>query len=83
MSKLGLSKKESYKIFRENISCMDYFFGNYLSLNKALDEVSKEKIEKNNLCSRISELTVNIKNNFILEAMQKNPELFDTNNDFC
>ncbi len=82
MKSFGFSKDESYKIFEENISCMDYFIGNYFYLNEALDEVSKIKIHRKNIRSKINELVQEKKSESMFKAMSENPSLFDSTFDF-
>ena len=70
---LGFSKEESYKIFKKNISCIDYFLGNYVFLNQALDEVLKIKIEKKNISSKINEFTWEAREKAVAESNLMNP----------
>lgn len=77
MNHLGFSKDEAYKVFTKNISCMDALLDNYVFLNEALDEVSKIKIEKKDISSKISEFTWNAREKAIAKSNFMNPLMPD------
>lgn len=77
MDHLGFSKYEMKKIFKKNLSCMDSFFDNYAFLNEALDEVSKIKIEKKDISSKICEFTWEAREKAIAESNFMNPLMPD------